>query len=482
MTHSLRIPPIKNWQNFWEASFLPVIVPMTIAFILGPLLAYFITADNLLMALVLAFLIPGLILFNKYPFVAIIIWMSLIPFLPYGRVSPPIYWMLHRALIPLALGITILWAILRIKKFRAHLGPAELATIVYVLIVTISILLTSRNPTLTTYQFFDRYFIGLTAYWLVRLFGPREKDLKHLVPFMFVLCLAESIIGLLSWFAPETLPEIWIFSQQGARTTGTLGNPAAYTATLMFVMLFLLHYALNQKNKFVAGILFAAFGLGLTCIFFSFSRGSWLAGGLVLVGLLLIYPKPILSILGLVLPIMLVLSTTVLAGEVSYAYERLNTEETLNNRRVLAYAGEQMFLAKPFFGWGYDRYDDHDWKFMKPVGDAAPTKWDIEKGTSHNTYMTILAEIGVVGFFFQFFPVLWWLCLSIKVWPRMPVEGYWSQKLLVIMWLSIGFQCVVSQFMDMRYFLFPLTMIWIVLGLIGNMVQSYLSPNSISLK
>jgi O-antigen ligase len=269
------------------------------------------------------------------------------------------------------------------------------------------------------------------------------------------------------------------FKLTGFRIVGTLGDPAPYTSTLMFMMLFLLHYAMNQPKRIVRGLLISAVGLGIFCIFLSFSRGSWLAGALTLVALLVLYPKPILTLILITLPVIIGLSTTVLANEVAYASQRLNTENTVESRLILAHAGEQMFLAKPLLGWGYDNYDRYDWRFIERVENAAPTTWDIQLGTSHNTYLTILAEIGAVGFLFYTFPAIWWLYLTFRVLPRLPKEGFWSWRLLIMMWLSVGFHIVVSQFMDMRFFLFSTTLLWLTLGLIANMVQSYLKPGDI---
>jgi O-antigen ligase len=472
----------KSWTYLWEAYFIPIGLPFFCALILGLLLAVLIVTENWFLACAMVFVMPVAILFNSYPWIAVMIWMLLIPFLPHGRVSPYIYWILHRALIPFVLILTILSRMLKLRKRQpVQLNRADLATIIYTAMAILSILMTRSSPLQLLYSFYDKPFLGLVAYWFVKLFVPGEKDLKRLIPIMLVLCLAESVIGLLAWFAPQTLPSIWIFPQQGGRTTGTLGNPAVYTSTLIFLMLFLLQYAMSQKRGIVRRFLLFTFGLGMVCIFFSFSRGSWLAGGLALFALLSLYPKPITSLILIILPIMVILSNTVLADEFAYAYERLTTEQTIESRTVLAHAGKEMFLAKPFWGWGYGNYDRYDWRFMVRVGNAAPTKWDIERGTSHNTYLTILAEMGTIGFLSYYFPFLWWLRLTIKVLPRLPKGGFWSRRLLIMMWLSVGFQLVVSQFMDMRFFIFPQTILWLTLGLIANMVQRYLEPGDVGL-
>jgi O-antigen ligase len=138
-----------------------------------------------------------------------------------------------------------------------------------------------------------------------------------------------------------------------------------------------------------------------------------------------------------------------------------------------------MFRAKPVFGWGFGTYDRYDWQFMERVGNAAPTSWDVQHGTSHNTYITILAETGVVGFFFLFLPLIWWLVLSIKVLPRLPRQGFWSWRLLVVLWLPILFYLISTQVMDMRFFWYQIGVWWMLLGLIASLVQTYLRPGDL---
>jgi O-antigen ligase len=184
------------------------------------------------------------------------------------------------------------------------------------------------------------------------------------------------------------------------------------------------------------------------------------------------------SLLLVGVPIMLILFAGPLANELAWAYERLNSVQTAESRIIVSHAGQQMFLAKPFFGWGYGNYDRYDWQFMERVGDIAPTNWDIEEATSHNTYVTILAETGLMGLFLYSLPVFWWLRLTVKALPRLPQEGFWSWRLLVMLWLSVGFYVLVTQFMDMRFFRFSIGLVWLTLGLIANMVQAGLEAGS----
>jgi len=82
----------------------------------------------------------------------------------------------------------------------------------------------------------------------------------------------------------------------------------------------------------------------------------------------------------------------------------------------------------------------------------------------------MLAETGAIGFLAYAFPVAWWLGHTIKALPRLPKRGFWSQRLLITMWLAIGFYMLVAQAVDMRFFWFSHTVPWLTLGLIADMV------------
>jgi len=134
-----------------------------------------------------------------------------------------------------------------------------------------------------------------------------------------------------------------------------------------------------------------------------------------------------------------------------------------------------MFLEKPIWGWGYGSYDLHDWKYMKRVGDFVPRQYEIKTGTSHNSTLTILAEMGIIGLFFYALPIVWWGIRSLQAWPHLPTEtppdDFFNRNLFVLLWANVIFVLIVGQFIDLRFFWFTLGEMWLTLGLIANYVE-----------
>jgi len=468
----------RDRPSFWTEHLLLSGLPLLLALGFGLLLAVLIVKEAWLFAVPVVFLVPMAVLIARYPFATIAIWMIVMPWFPFAGIYKYVHFTFHWLLIPLGLGIILLSRMLRLKKHNpAQPGPAELAMVAFAVVGVTSIFVTGNNWKWIL-TFGQRFLVPFMAYWLIQLANSRGRDLKRLVPIMLLLTLAECVIGLVSWFAPHALPSIWHTAVVGYRVVGTFGQPVAYACVLLLFMVFFYHDGMSRGKGSASYLQILTCGLAMVCIFFTFTRGVWLVGAIVLLALVYLYPKrTVLLILAVVLTMALLLSG-VLAREFTYAADRLErSEEDTKARAVLANAGLHMFYAKPVFGWGFGNYDRYDWKFLERVGDTDPTEWQIEKGTSHNTFLTVLAEMGAVGFFLLYFPVIWWLGLTIKALPRLPKDGFWSRRLLIAMWVCIGAQLLLWQDIDVRFFSYCLTLFWINLGFIANMVRGCLGPD-----
>ena len=472
----------KGVTHFWEARFLPKCLPVLLGISLGIFTAFLIVNEPWPIPIAVALMVPAAILFVRYPFAAVIIWMLVLPFFARGTsvADRYVYWMIHRAMIPLALGVVILSDWLGIRKRKpVRWGPAELAMLIFMGLALVNILLFSQSYQNPIYKVFDRIFVPFCMYWLITLTAPREKDVKLFLWAAFVTVVAQSIIGLLAWFAPQVLPPYWL-GLAGQRTVGTLRNVAVYTSTLIFLSLLLFQYTMHCRSRWLRSMLLFTFGLALFCVFFSFSRGSWLGCSLVVVGLMVPYAKAVVRLTIALAILVYILSGSILADHVAWGWERLTGDASVRSaesRVITNNASLRMIEAQPLWGWGYGDYDLYDRQFQTRVGNIAVT----HDGTSHNTFLSIMAEMGLPAFFFYMFPVGWWLVLSIKTRRRLPRDGFWSWRLLMVLWLAVAHIFIVSNFMDMvRNHPFGTTLCWMALGLVANTVYPYLKPGDVT--
>lgn len=440
--------------------------------------AYLVVADLWPFAVAIVLALPVFVLLHRYPLAGLFVWLLLAQFLVVTDSSMlrRMYWLIHRALPPITIGIILLSHMLHIHKRKLpKLGGAELLMAGYLVVTQLSVMYLSDDVSANTIYIYDRIFVPMCLYLLIRLMHPTEQDLRRLVPFLIFVLIAQSIIGVLSWSAPQMLPGAWL-DRAGSRTTGSLQSYSVFTVVVVTCGLLILQSALNHDmGKTRRRLQYLLFGLACFMIFFSFSRGSWLAGLVVLIGLAALYRRFIIRFALVTIPVVaILLSAGALGAYADWASQRFyseQSEEAALSRLPIYYASYRMFEEKPVVGWGYGNFDRFDRLFQERVGDLVNP---VKDHASHNLYLTILAEQGIVGIFFYLAPMFWWLVLSVRVYSKLPAEGFWSRKLLVIFWLLLLFHFIVNNFSNMRV-VYGLGLWWITLGFIGVMISCSLS-------
>ena len=127
-------------------------------------------------------------------------------------------------------------------------------------------------------------------------------------------------------------------------------------------------------------------------------------------------------------------------------------------------AAVRMFQAKPFLGWGYGNFDRFDRQFQNPP--VANISGDNKDHASHNFFLSMVAEQGLIGLLLYLMPVFYWLRLTVKHFSKLPRDGFWGRKILVIFWMTLLSHFVVYNFANMRV-IFGLGSWWLTLGLIA---------------
>lgn len=456
-----------------EPKALSTWLPLVIGGLLGILVASLVLQQNWVALLAILMIVPVLALFFYYPFITVIIWLLIFPFfisevLPGAR---QLYWLLHRAMIPGALIALISLSILGIRKIKnVRFGLVDAVMLAYLALCVSNILMLSARPNTQLIHFYDRIFVPFCMYWLIRVIRPGQIDFERLVPVAFIIIFSQGTIGILSWFAPQVLPPKWL-GRLGERTVGTFGNPAVFTTTLLFAVVILTQtlWRDSSQKKLPTVMSFLTVALAFFLVFFSFSRGSWLGALPVWIGLYILHPKWMrrLSLVGS-LALVPLLALGPLAEYSSFAQERLFTETTAEGRVIGGAATFRMIQEKPIFGWGYRNHELYDEQFRDRVLGLV----DGSEQSSHNTYLLIAAEMGIVGLILYYLPVGLLLCMTLMYWHRLSDIPIWSKSLVLMLWLLIVDHAITGLFTDMIQSPFFNTVIWwLILGLITNAID-----------
>ncbi|MGH2382326.1 MAG: O-antigen ligase family protein [Candidatus Limnocylindria bacterium] len=416
----------------------------------------------------IALAVPMAIVVINYPWAAVMIWLGLMPFLvtdASSSVSPGV-WATHRLMIAATMVIVLTYRMLGLSRSRFRLSMVDVFVVGFVVLGVANVLLLSSNPIRMLVAFFDTLFVPITLFWLIRLVDPGSAEIRRLVPVLAMVLLVQIAIGILSWVAPGVLPGAWL-GRAGERTIGTLGGPGPYTVTLVFGALIMLHAGSGSRLSWVRWAMMLLAAAAFVGVLLSLSRGSWLGAGAAGVGLFFVFPRSILPTLGAGAIVALALAVGPLSSQFGVLDERVGDVDTAESRLLTNNAAVRMIATEPGLGFGYGNFERFDESFKERMGDIA-----VKPGSAHHAYLALAAENGLPALVLYLLPAGWLLMRSIQLRRYMPTEQFLNGTLLVVLWLALLDQFIVSNFMDMLHSsAWGVGLWWICLGLIHALVS-----------
>jgi O-antigen ligase len=445
----------------------------------GVAFGYLVAHDLWFVAIGLLGFVPCCIVLVRYPWSAVIVWVLVTPVAANtnGAAVRGVYWLVHRGLPVWALVVVVVGAASgrRPRQFP-RLGLPELLMGGYLAATAISILYTAPSVAGRMFVLYDRVFIPMCLYLLVRLLVPDQRDIARLLPAVVVTLVLQSIVGMTSWIAPSVLRHEWL-GKVGQRTIGTLQSVDVFGVTMIFSALFILHVGLARSRTRTARVFtMVFFGLAILMVFMSFSRATWLAGALTLFGLAILFRQYLHRIVVVAAVLLVLLGITgVLNTQWQYAQQRFDSqqsEESALSRLPVFLAAVRMFEARPVTGFGYENFDRVDRPFQGRVGDLV---YPEKNHASHNLFLTLLAEQGIIGILLYLGPLLVWLARSVARRSGLPAEGLLGRRFVWMLWLALLAHIVVNNFSRM-HLPFGLGMYWLTLGLVATLVGRVPAP------
>jgi O-antigen ligase len=409
------------------------------------------------------------VLLHRAPLAAVALWFVAAPYLlQTGGAVRYAYWTVHRALPVAVLLVLIASRMLRLRtRPLERLGAPELLMVGYLVVSVLSVGYAAGDAGGSLMNLYDRVVVPMCLYLVVRLTRPTDESLRLLVPVAALTVLAQGAIGAASWVSPGMLPTDWL-GREGTRTVGSLGSPSVYGVTMLAAGAFLLHAAASERRPWMRIALRVLFAVAVLMAVVTFTRGVWLAAVIVVAAMALVHPRQLRRVaLGAIPLVVVLLLTGAASGQIRTIEERFGNEQTALSRLPIALASWRMFEEKPITGWGFGNFDQFDRDFQGEASGFVPEK----DHSSHNVYLTLLAEQGLVGALLFLGPALWLLARTVAVFPWLPRTGWRSRKLVVLLWALLAAHVAVNNFSNMKV-VFGLGQWWLVLGLIATVVSS----------
>jgi len=273
-------------------------------------------------------------------------------------------------------------------------------------------------------------------------------DKKKLWSFVVLLICLSSILaseGLLqhtTGFAHGGLPPIVekttsldgdMLAVERIRWYGVFNDPNDYGMVLILVVP-LIFELMFRGNYLIA---FVSISLILPAIFYTNSRGTILAGLVSVCTYFVLRYKSYkgLAIGGVIALLLFAFGPSrisSISGKEASAYGRISAW----------YEAYQMFKENPFFGVGHNMFTDHHWL------------------TAHNSYVLVMAELGVVGLFFftgLIYHPLYWLWQHVFVRQAHSISKT-DLGLISAIYASLGGILFSMFFLSRSYMLLPFLM------------------------
>jgi O-antigen ligase len=243
------------------------------------------------------------------------------------------------------------------------------------------------------------------------------------------------------------------------RSRGPFLQPGVFGDVLGMFVLTQLYLITRPYKRFVKILLGISITGALLGLFYTYTRGCWLAMIMGLIALVLLRPKFRPVFISVIIIGAIVFSVGLLqsvGGE--ELEERFSNVNTIENRLGMIAAAMNMFVDNPIFGIGYFQLKDNSDTYMKglyfPFYGYIKNQ-NVRHVIIHDIYIGRMAEEGLVGVMLLMVYVIGVLKSFFKKWRFNPQEPWFNRDLLAVFMSVIVLYMVGGLFMDLRYFDLP---------------------------
>lgn len=321
----------------------------------------------------------------------------------------------------------------------------------------------------------------LFAYIYGKNIVKSETDLNYLLAFILIMTCyfyVQSIAQQHNWTI-LVWPKQTLDPNEGFWTPGRSRGPFFHAplfgqVSSMFLMVYF--FMITRARKFGWKVLLLiSLGLSILGLFYTYTRGPWLATavGLMVLGLLRPNYRRILLAMAVVGMIGGILGVSRLANQ-QFLQERVENTNTVENRMAFLATATRMVRDHPVFGVGFFRYNDYRDHYNQttyfPFYGMVRRQFGVGMPI-HDIYLGRLAEEGAIsialmfGFYFVVFKAF------VRQWRRNPVGPWFNRDTLAVFAAMMASYLVGGMVIDYRYF----DMVNVIFFLLAGIIYGYRS-------
>lgn len=376
-----------------------------------------------------------------------------------------------------SLGRALTWALyiapvlllgaLTVMQRRPLLAPSAVDWLpgAYVFYVIASILATSTtiqsDPAGAAKAIVTLVAIGPIVYYFL-IFGPGvDISLPKIVATLLAAAALQGVMAALEMATGWNLwnQTDWLEVVGGPRATATLANPGVLGMFLgvgIVIAVAILTWAGASTLRRPAWIVLL---VATPALFLTLTRGPILATAMAIVLLLVLGRARLVGFAVLAASALAIAALYPTLQSTSVYQERATETGTVQTRVALRDVALQLAAEKPLFGWGPGRFDEAK-NAAEFTSEGIPIT-TVLATTSHDTYLTLLVELGAIGLLLYSLPFL-----------ILAVRGLRQRRALYDRWLLAGSLAsllvifVTASTLDFRFFSFAQLIPFVFLAIV----------------
>jgi hypothetical protein len=303
--------------------------------------------------------------------------------------------------------------------------------------------------------------IGVVLYYFFAVGPTGSLSASSVVAAVLVVTLLEGFMSIVDGLTRWNLWHDTGWQSGNARAVATLGNPAVLGSLLgMGIVLALTILVWNGPAR-LRKLAAATIVVGFPGLYFTLTRAPIIATLVAVLLVLMTRTTTRLLAVGVFVVAVVVIAASWSRITTSTVYRERVTNATNVEARILIQDWSVKLAAeRPLFGWGYGSFDRV--KNSADLSSGSTPESFGKSSTSHNTYLTILVELGSVGLALLALP---WLLIPWQA-ARSALREPHSR------WFVVGAVSALFVFVaaanagDFRFFSFVPAVPWVLLGLL----------------
>lgn len=274
------------------------------------------------------------------------------------------------------------------------------------------------------------YLMPYMAFFMAKNIVTSEKSIRYLFVMLVLLNVYYGVtsIGEKLDMAALVWPKSILTAETNwaNRSNGPFEHAPLFGTVMGMLMPVYLYFIATARSRAVQLFSYLGMAVSLAGLYFTYTRGSWLAGIVALSMAIFLNRGHYLRVVLPVLILVPLIAVSVLGiGGDPVMKARVENDETLTSRLGVAVTGFRMWRDNPIFGVGFSKWHSVRESYIAPVEVpvfGSINFQDFRRTSIHDIYIGPLAETGLVGALLQFFIYLAILRLFLRKYrdPHLP--------------------------------------------------------------